>query len=48
MTFICIPLPKMDWSHFKLDLFGRPDEDPEGYLFRTHDRMNTNALPRHI
>ena len=31
--------PQLNWSHFKPEYAGRPDEDVEAHLLRTNDRM---------
>ena len=35
----------MNWSHFKPEYSGRPEEDVEAHLFRTNDWMNTHDFP---
>ena len=27
----------LHWSHFKLEFFGKPDDDAEGHLLKTND-----------
>ena len=38
-----IPMPNrlLNWSHFKPDFSGKPEEDTEAHLLRTNDWMNT-------
>ena len=31
------PAPQLNWSHFKPEFAGKPDEDAEGHLCRTHN-----------
>ena len=35
----------MNWSHFKPEYSGKPEEDVEAHLLRTNDWMNTHAFP---
>ena len=35
----------MNWSHFKLEYSGKPEEDVEAHLLRTNDWMNTHDFP---
>ena len=35
----------MNWSHFKPEYSGKPEEDVEAHLFRTNDWMNTHDFP---
>ena len=35
----------MNWSHFKPEYSGKPEEDVEAYLLRTNDWMNTHDFP---
>ena len=32
----------LNWSHFKSEFSGKPDENAEAHLFCTNDRMNAN------
>ena len=32
---------RMNWSHFKPEFSGKPDEDVEAHLLRTNDWMTT-------
>ena len=34
----------LNWSHFKPEFSGKPEEDAETHLFRTNDWMNTHHL----
>ena len=34
-----------NWSHFKTDFSGNPEEDAEVHLLRTNDWMTTHAFP---
>ena len=42
-----IPMAKnqLNWSHFKPDFSGKPEEDTEAHLLRTNDWMNTHDFP---
>ena len=31
------PMPQLNWSHFKPEFAGKPDEDVEAHLLRTND-----------
>ena len=35
----------MNWSHFKTEYSGKPEEDVEAHLLRTNDWMNTHDIP---
>ena len=43
------PIPMADqhlnWSHFKPDFSGKPEEDVEAHLLRTNDWMTTHDFP---
>ena len=40
------PVPMhMNWSHFKPEYSGKPEEDVEAHLLRTNDWMNTHDVP---
>ena len=38
-------MPQLNWSHFKPQYSGKPEEDPEAHLLRTSDWMETHAFP---
>ena len=38
----------MNWSHFKPEFSGKPDEDVEAHLLRTNDWMNTHDFPEAV
>ena len=42
------PMPQLNWSHFKPEFAGKPDEDAETHLLRTNDWMDTNAFPEGV
>ena len=42
------PMPQLNWSHFKPECTGKPDEDAEGHLLRTYDWMDTHAFPEGV
>ena len=35
----------MNWSHFKPEYSGKPEEDVEAHLLRTNDWMNSHDFP---
>ena len=35
----------MNWSYFKPEYSGKPEEDVEAHLLRTNDWMNTHDFP---
>ena len=35
----------MNWSHFKPEYSGKPEEDVEAHLLRTNDWMNAHDFP---
>ena len=37
------PMPQLNWSHFKPEFAGKPNEDVEAHLLRTNDWMNTRG-----
>ena len=37
-----------NWSHFKSEWSGKPEEDAEAYLLRTNNWMNTHQFPEDI
>ena len=37
-------LPQLNWSYFKPEFTGKPDEDAENHLHRTNDWMDTHAF----
>ena len=38
----------MDWSHFKPEYLGKPEEDVEAHLLRMNDWMNTHNFPEDV
>ena len=42
------PMPQLNWSHFKPEFTGKPDEDVEAHLLRTNDWMETHAFPEGV
>ena len=38
-------MPQLNWSHFKPEFVGKPDEDAEAHLLRTNNWMDTDASP---
>ena len=41
-------MPPLNWSHFKPEYSGKPDEDAEAHLLRTNDWMDTQRFQDHI
>ena len=41
-------MPQLNWSHFKPEFAGKPDEDAEVHLLRTNDWMDTHAFPEGV
>ena len=39
---------RMNWSHFKPEFSGKPDEDVEAHLLRTNDWMTTHDFPKAV
>ena len=40
--------PQLNWSHFKPEYTGKPDEDAEAHLLRTNHWMDTQEFPDQI
>ena len=38
----------MNWSHFKPEHLGKPEEDVEAHLLRMNDWMNTHDFPEDV
>ena len=38
----------MNWSHFKPEYSGKPEEDAEAHLLWTNDWMNTHNFPEDV
>ena len=36
---------QLNWSHFKPDFLGKPEEDAEAHLLRTNDWITTHDFP---
>ena len=41
-------MPQLNWSHFKPEFTGKPDEDAEAHLLSTNDWMDTYAFPEGV
>ena len=41
-------MPQLNWSHFKPEFSGKPEEDAEPCLLRTNDCMDTHAFPEGV
>ena len=39
---------QMNWSHFKPEYSGKPEEDVEAHLLRMNDWMNTHDFPEDV
>ena len=39
---------QMNWSHFKPEFSGKPEEDVEAHLLRTNDWMTTHDFPEAV
>ena len=37
-------MPQLNWSHFKPEFSGKPEEDAEAHLLRTNDWMDTHRF----
>ena len=37
---------QLNWSHFRPEFSGKPEEDAEAHLLRTEDWMNTHNFPK--
>ena len=37
-------MPQLNWSHFKPEFSGKPEEDAKAHLFRMNDWMNTHQF----
>ena len=42
------PMPLLNWSQFKPEFIGKPDQDTEAHLLRTNDWMDTHAFPEGV
>ena len=40
--------PILNWSHFKPEFFGRPEEDVEAHLLHTNDWMETHNFQQSV
>ena len=40
--------PQLNWSHFKPEYAGKPDEDMKAHLLRTNDWMDTHEFPDQV
>ena len=41
-------MPQLNWSHFKPEFPGKPEEDAESHLLRTNNWMNTHQFQEDI
>ena len=42
------PMPQLNWSHFKPEFVGKPDEDAKAHLLRANNWMDTHAFPEGV
>ena len=42
------PMPQLNWSHFKPEFSGKPDQDGEAHLLRINDWMDTHSFPQRV
>ena len=42
------PRPQLNWSYFKPEFVGKPDEDAEAHLLRMNDWMDTHVFPDQV
>ena len=42
------PMPQLNWSNFKPEFAGKPDEDAEAHLLNKNDWMDTHAFPEGV
>ena len=40
-----VQMPQLNWSYFKPEFSGKPEEDVEAHLLRTNDCMETHNSP---
>ena len=40
--------PALNWSHFRPEFAGKPEEDAEAYLLCTNDWINTHNFPEGV
>ena len=40
--------PQLNWSHFKPEFAGKPEEDAEAHLLRMNDWMDTHNFPNNV
>ena len=40
-----VPMPQLNWSHFKPEFSGKPEEDAEVHLLRTNNQMDMHTIP---
>ena len=41
-------MPPLNWSHFKPEYSGKPDEDAEAHFLGTNDWMDTHGFQDHV
>ena len=41
-------VPQLNWSYFKLEFSGKPEEDVEAHLLRNNDWMETHNFPEGV
>ena len=48
MMLVVPPRPQLNWSHFKPEYTGKPDEDAEAHLLRMNDWMDMHEFPDQV
>ena len=41
-------MPQLNWSYFKPEFSGKPEQDAEAHLLRTYNWMETHAFPEGV
>ena len=41
-------IPQLNWSYFRPEFVGKPEEDVEAHLLRKNDCMDTHAFPEGV
>ena len=43
-----VHVPQLNWSYFKPEFTGKPEEDAEAHLLRRNDGMETHAFQKGV
>ena len=43
-----VHVPQLNWSHFKPEFAGKPEEDAEAHLLRIKDWMDTHSFQKGV